>query len=87
MASKFSGDVNVTALVAQVHFKCWHAGSPFRLLSGNFEGVQDLQPNERQLIDNVIVVYKLNRVNPATSATGGVGGGGEGYSQQPDVES
>ena len=45
-------------------------GVPLRCFQEILREVQDLQPIERQLIDNVIVVCKLNHVNPATSATG-----------------
>lgn len=55
-------------LVAQLStFQVLTWGVPLR---GHFEEVQDLQPIEWQLIDNIIVVCKLIHINPATSATG-----------------
>ena len=55
-------------LVAQLStFQVLTWGVPLR---GHFEEVQDLQPIEWQLIDNIIVVCKLIYINPATSATG-----------------
>ena len=77
MASKFSGDVNITALVAQSCSIKYisstnNAGSPFTLLSGNFEGRQRSAAN-RATVDRQrhwCSVCKLNHVNPVTSATG-----------------
>ena len=57
MASKFSGDVNITALVAQLStFQVLMQGVPLRCFQEILREVQDLQPVERQLIANVIVV-------------------------------
>ena len=70
LASKFSGDVNVTSHVAQLSGQVLVWGVPLRCFQDILREVQGLQPSERQLIDNVIVVYKLIHVNLATSATG-----------------
>ena len=43
---------------------------PLRCFEDILTEVKGLQPNERQFIDNVIVVCKLINVNPGTSATG-----------------
>ena len=57
MSSKFSGDVNITALVAQLStFQVLMRGVPLRCFQEILREVQDLQPVERQLIANVIVV-------------------------------
>ena len=57
MASKFSGDVNIAPLVAQLStFQVLMRGVPLRCFQEILREVQDLQPVERQLIANVIVV-------------------------------
>jgi len=71
LASKYSGDVNVNSLVAQLStFHVLMRGVPLRCFEDILTKVKGLQPNERQFIDNVVVVCKLINVNPATSATG-----------------
>jgi len=61
LVSKFSGDVNVTALTREV---------PLRSFQDISTAVKGLRPSEQQLIDNTIVVCKLIHVKPSTSARG-----------------
>lgn len=68
---KYSGSVNVNSLLAQlIAFHVLTKGVRLRCFVHILTKFKGLQPNERQFIDNVIVVCKLIHVNPATSAMG-----------------
>ena len=60
----------VNSLVAQLStFYVLMRVVPIRCFKDILTRLKGLQPNERQFIDNVIVVCKLIHFNPATSAT------------------
>ena len=70
-ASKYSGDVNVNSLVAQLStFHVLTTGVRLRYFKDILTKFKGLKPKARQFIDNVIVVCKSIHVNPATSTTG-----------------